>query len=217
MDLTQARFNMVEQQVRTWEVLDQEVLDAMMDVPRDRFVPEPYRLLAYSDIRIPLPCGQAMFAPKWEGRLLQALKPTRDCRALEIGTGSGYLAALLGRLCGDVVSVEIHAELSTQAARLLRVSAVNNVALETGDGIDGWPARGPYDLIAVTGSSPARRPQIEQQLAPGGRMFIVLGMPPVMEATLVSRLDEHTWTSESLFEVELEPLLGAEPRARFEF
>lgn len=217
MDLTQARFNMVEQQVRTWEVLDQAVLDAMMDVPRDRFVPEPYRLLAYSDIRIPLPCGQAMFAPKWEGRLLQALKPTRECRALEIGTGSGYLAALLGRLCGEVVSVEIHAELSAQAARRLRVAAADNVLLEVGDGIEGWPSRGPYDLVAVTASSPARRPALEQQLTEGGRMFIVCGVSPAMEATLVTRLDAHTWTSESLFELELEPLIGAETRPQFEF
>lgn len=217
MDLNQARFNMVEQQVRPWEVLDQAVLDAMMTIQRERFVPDAYKLLAFSDIRIPLGHGQAMFEPKWEGRLLQALAPQKHDRALEIGTGSGYLAALLGHLAQQVVSVDLFADFTTAAVRRLRLASIGNVRCETGDGINGWAAGGTYDVIAVTASSPARRPLIEQQLNPGGRLFIVVGTAPVMEALLITRNEDAGFTVESLFELELEPLIGAEPKPHFEF
>jgi protein-L-isoaspartate(D-aspartate) O-methyltransferase len=217
MDLNQARFNMVEQQVRPWEVLDQTVLDAMMTIPRERFVPDEYQLLAFSDIRIPLGHGQSMFAPKWEGRLLQALAPHAHERALEIGTGSGYLAALLGHLCKEVTSIDIHADFVTTAMRRLRLASITNVICETGDALEGWAAAGPYDLIAVTASSPHRRALIEQQLAPGGRLFMVVGTGPVMEATLVVRNADESFTAESLFELEVEPLIGAALKPRFVF
>lgn len=217
MDVNQARFNMVEQQVRPWEVLDQEVLDAMMKIPRERFVPEAYKLLAFSDTRIPLDHGQAMFAPREEGRLLQALAPQKHERALEIGTGSGYLAALLGHLAQDVLSVDLHADFVTAATRRLRLAGVTNVRCETGDALDGWAAAGPFDVIAVTASSPTRRPAIEQQLAPGGRLFIVVGTAPAMEALLITRQNEAHFTVESLFEIDLEPLIGAELKPHFEF
>ncbi len=217
MDLNQARFNMVEQQVRPWEVPDPSVLDAMMIVPREHFVPDEYRLLAFSDIRIPLGHGQSMFAPKWEGRLLQALAPRTHERALEIGTGSGYLAALLGHLCKEVISIDIHADFVTAATRRLRLTSISNVTCITGDGIEDRPSEGPYDLIAVTASSPLRRPLIEQQLAPGGRLFIVVGTGPVMDAMLVTRNLDDTFTASSLFELEVEPLIGAALKPRFEF
>lgn len=217
MDLNQARFNMVEQQVRPWEVLDQTVLDALLEVPRERFVPDAYKLLAFSDTRIPLGHAQAMFAPKWEGRLLQALAPRKHERALEIGTGSGFLAALLGRLAGEVLSVDLFADFTESATRRLRLAGIDNVHCETGDAVDGWTASGTFDVIAVTASSPDRRPAIERQLNPGGRLFIVVGVAPVMQALLISRDEDAGFTAEALFELELEPLIGAEPKPRFEF
>lgn len=217
MDLDQARFNMVEQQVRPWEVLDQTVLDAMMTIPRERFVPEAYRLLAFSDTRIPLDHGQAMFAPKWEGRLLQALAPNKHERALEIGTGSGYQAALLGHLCQTVTSIDVHSDFVTAAIRRLRLTSITNVTCETGNGLDGWDAGGTYDLIAVTASSPRRRPLIEQQLAPGGRLFMVIGGAPAMDAMLITRNADDSFTAQSLFELEVEPLIGAALKPRFVF
>ena len=216
MDLSQARFNMVEQQVRPWEVLDQLVLDAMLAVPREHFVPAAYRGLAYSDIRIPLGFGALMFAPRWEGRLLQALAPAKHERALEIGTGSGYLSALLARLCGEVVSVDIQPQLVDDAARKLRAAGVESVRCVAGDALEGWAVDAPFDLIAVTASSPVRRPAIEAQLAPGGRLFMVIGSAPAMEARLITREGDN-FIEESLFELELEPLKGAETPPRFQF
>lgn len=216
MDLSQARFNMVEQQVRPWEVLDQAVLDVMLDVPREHFVPAAYQRLAYSDIRIPLGFGASMFAPRWEGRLLQALAPTQHERALEIGTGSGYLTALLGRLCGTVISVDIQPQFVEDATRKLRSAGADNVRCVAGNALDGWASEAPFDLIAVTASSPARRPAIESQLAPGGRLFIVTGTGPAMEARLITREGDR-YLEESLFELELEPLRGAETAPCFQF
>jgi len=217
MDSSQARFNMVEQQVRPWEVLDQGVLDAMLALPREHFVPEAYRKLAYSDIRIPLGHGQAMFAPKWEGRLIQALAPTGTERVLEIGTGSGYLAALLASLAAEVVSLDVIGEFTQAATRRLRTLAIGNVTCLEGDGLAGLPQGAPFDLIAVTASSPVRLTTLEAQLAPGGRLFAVIGSGRVMEALLVSRQAEGGFTSESLFELELEPLRGAETPPTFRF
>ena len=217
MDIDQARFNMVEQQVRPWEVPDPAVLDAMMTIPRELFVPEEFKLLAFSDTRIPLGHGQAMLAPIWEGRLLQALVPKKSARALLIGTGSGYVSSLLGHLCREVVSVELQAEFVTAASRKLRLAGISNVTLEVGDGLEGWAARGPYDLIAVTGSLPSRRDSIEQQLTMGGRLFVVIGTGTVMEACVITRRDTSHFELESLFELELEPLQGAAIKPTFQF
>lgn len=217
MDFQQARFNMVEQQIRTWEVLDQAVLDALFEVPREHFVPEAYRQLAFSDIRIPLGMGQFMMYPRVEARMLQALNPGPRDRALEIGTGSGYVTALLAHFASSVVSVEIYAAFTDSAAKKLRAREVDNVALITADGIGGYPAQGPYDIIAITGSFARRQPGIEAQLAIGGRLFVVVGTGPAMEALLVTRTTEQAWTVESLFETELEPLVGAETPPQFAF
>lgn len=217
MNINQARFNMVEQQVRPWDVPDPAVLDAMMTIPRELFVPDEFKLLAFSDIRIPLGYSQTMLAPKWEGRLLQALAPKKTERVLQIGTGSGYLSALLGHLTHEVISVEIQSEFVTNANRKLRLAGITNVALEVGDGLDGWTVRGPYDLIAVTGSVPARRSVIESQLTLGGRLFIVIGTAPAMEACLITRRDTDQYEMESLFELELEPLRGAALKPTFQF
>ena len=217
MDSSQARFNMVEQQVRPWEVLDQGVLDAMLALPREHFVPETYRRLAYSDIRIPLGHGQAMFAPKWEGRLIQALAPTGSERVLEIGTGSGYLAALLASLAAEVISLDVIGEFTHSASRRLRALGLHNVSCVEADGLGALPHSGPFDLIAVTASSSTRLASLEGRLAPGGRLFAVVGTGRVMEAMLVTRQSDDTFAAESLFELELEPLRGAETPPTFRF
>ena len=217
MDFQQARFNMVEQQIRTWEVLDQDVLDALQAVPRDAFVPEDFRLLAYSDTRIPLGFGQFMMPPRVEARILQALKPNRQERALEIGTGSGYLTALLAHFARNVLSLEIHPELASSAQRRLRAQNHTNISVLAQDGLNGAADRGPFDVIAVTGALYRRSPTLEAQLAVGGRLFAVIGEGPAMEAVLITREADEVFTSETLFETELEPLLGAEPPPRFSF
>jgi protein-L-isoaspartate(D-aspartate) O-methyltransferase len=217
MDLEQARFNMVEQQIRTWEVLDPDVLNAVLELPREHFVPDAYRNLAFSDIRIPLGHGQSMMTPKVEARMLQALRPGPRDKALEIGTGSGYVTALLARFCASVVSVDLHADFTESAGRRLRALDISNVALLTMDGIGGYPAQAPYDVIAVTGSFPCRQPALEAQLAPGGRLFMVVGTGHVMEALLITRVNEQAFNVESLFETELEPLTGAEAPPQFAF
>lgn len=217
MDLETARFNMVEQQIRPWEVLDPDVLEACMSVRRELFVPEAYRRLAFSDTGIDIGHGQSMMAPKVEARALQSLAVRRSDRVLEIGSGSGYLAALLATLGAHVTSIEIFEDLSAMAKQNLQRAAITNVTLHVGDGLEGWSTAAPYDVIAVTGSLPVRRVSIEQQLSIGGRLFVVIGEPPVMEALLVTRVDKHTWSTESLFETELEPLVGAEPKPEFRF
>ena len=217
MDFQQARFNMVEQQIRTWEVLDQDVLDALQAVPRDAFVPEDFRLLAYSDTRIPLGFGQLMMPPRVEARIVQALKPNRQERALEIGTGSGYLAALLAHFARNVLSLEIHPELANSAQRRLRAQNRTNISVLAEDGLNGAADRGPFDVIAVTGALCRRSPTLEAQLAVGGRLFAVIGQGPAMEAMLITREAGEVFATETLFETELEPLLGAEPPPRFSF
>jgi protein-L-isoaspartate(D-aspartate) O-methyltransferase len=217
MDFNQARFNMVEQQIRTWEVLDQTVLDTVMAIPRERFVPESYRLLAFSDIRIPLGGGRAMMTPKLEARLVQSLNLKPTDRVLEIGTGSGYVTALLAHLSQQVTTLELDPELSASAAQKLRSAGLTNVETIVGDGLLGHAAGAPFDAIAVTGSVAARQPALEAQLAVGGRMFVVVGTGPSMEALLITRVSASDVAVESLFEVELEALVGAEARPRFEF
>ncbi len=217
MDIETARFNMVEQQIRPWEVLDANVLSACAKVPREHFVPEAYRQLAFSDTAIDIGHGQTMMQPKLEARLLQALDVQRTDRALEIGTGYGYLAALLATLAAHVTSIELFEDLSTRAKSNLRQMGISNVALHVGDALEGWSTAEPYDVIVVTGSSPQRRPLIEQQLSIKGRLFIVIGVAPVMEALLVTRLSKDSWATESLFETELAPLIGAETTPIFEF
>jgi protein-L-isoaspartate(D-aspartate) O-methyltransferase len=217
MDFQQARFNMVEQQIRPWDVLDQDVLDALQTIPRDAFVPDDFRLLAYSDTRIPLGCGQLMMNPKVEARLLQAVKPVATDRVLEIGTGSGYLTALLAHFARNVQSCEIHEELASVAQRKFRARGWSNINVIHQDGLHGMADRGPFDVIAVTGALMARSPELEGQLSPGGRMFVVTGQGHAMEAQIITRQQDGSFSAVALFETELEPLVGAEPPSRFAF
>jgi protein-L-isoaspartate(D-aspartate) O-methyltransferase len=211
-----ARRQMIEQQVRTWEVLDPRVLEALAAVPRERFVPEAWRGVAFADAEIPIGHGQCMLKPALEGRILQALAPGRGDSVLEIGTGSGFFAACLAQLAGDVLTVEIHADLAAAAARAIAAEGITRVRVETGDAFARRDAAR-YQAIAVTGSLPVYDPRFERALAVGGRLFVVVGSPPVMEARLVTRSSDDSWLSETLFETSIPPLFHAPASPRFQF
>lgn len=212
-----ARFNMIEQQIRTWEVLDPAVLQLLNDVPRENFVPAEYQGLAFADIETPLGHGQTMLSPKLEGRILQALNVQKTHTVLHVGTGSGYFAALLASLAKHVISVDIYADLSVQAAKKLAAQHIQNVTLEVADAISGLPAHKPYDLIVYTGSSPVEPAGVREQLKIGGAMFIVLGQAPVMQASLIHRVSETGFREEVLFETCIPELINAPQALQFEF
>lgn len=211
-----ARRQMIDQQVRTWEVLEPRVLETLAAVPRERFVPEAYRGVAFADTEIPIGHGQFMLSPRIEGRILQALAPARDERVLEIGTGSGFFAACLAEMAGSVESIEIHADLADSARRALSALGISRAQIETADAF-AYPIAGPYQVIAVTGSLPMHDARFERALAIGGRLFVVVGSPPVMEARLITRTGENAWLSEPLFETCIVPLLHAAQTPRFSF
>ena len=216
MKFEEARSQMLGQQIRAWEVLDDRVLDVLGRIPRERFVPELYAELAFADTAIPLDHGQSMLPPKLEGRLLQALQLGPLDRVLEIGTGSGFLTACLAALAESVVSVEIHADLSAQAATHLADQGIDNVELLTDDALT-VSFSGEFDAIAITGSLPELDDRWVEMLAPGGRLFAVIGRPPVMEALLVTRKPSGTSSREVLFETVVPPLENTPQRAPFVF
>ena len=212
-DTEQARYNMVEQQVRPWEVLDYRVLDVLRRVPREAYVPEPYRGCAYADIQIPLPHGQVMMEPRVEARLLQALDLQPNTSVLEIGTGTGYLSACIAGLAARITSVELFEDLRDLARSNLEAQGVRSIALETGDAAHGWDDGQRYDAIAVTASLPELHEGFHRSLAIGGRLFLIVGEFPIMEALLITRVADEQWTTESLFDTSQPALVGA-PRAR---
>ena len=215
-DYEQARFNMVEQQIRTWEVLDQRVLDLLFAVKREDFVPAAYKSLAFADLELPLPNGARMWTPKMEARVIQELTLKSNDRVLEIGTGSGYLTALLASDAGDVTSVEIDPDMAADArAKLLRLG-FSNVRAEVGDGARGF-GNDTYDVIVLTGSTPLVPERFFEQLAPGGRAFAVVGELPVMTARLVRSDAPGARVAIDLFETVVAPLRNALTPARFEF
>jgi len=214
-ELEQARFNMIEQQIRPWDVLDQRVLDTMKMIPREDFVPESYRSLAFADTNIPLGHNQVMMAPNVEGRLLQALAIQPEDTILEIGTGSGYLTACLARLGRHVTSIDIEPEFTAQAQARLAAQGISNVTLETADAAGGMERGKSFDVIAVTGSLPVLQQQFHDNLNTGGRLFVICGQLPIMEALLITRVDASSWTRESLFETTIPPLLHAEVAQSF--
>ena len=217
MNFEQARFNMVEQQIRPWEVLDQDVLDLLYTVPREDFVPPAHRALAFSDLEIPLGEGEAMWVPKIEARVLQELGVKKTERVLEVGTGSGYFAALLAHCAQQVTSVEINARLKSIGEQNLRAHGIDNVMVEQGDAAQEWSARAPYDVIVLTGSVPVLPEGIVAQLKPGGRLFAIVGDPPVMEARLITRAGEGATRTADLFETSFPPLKNAVQPKRFSF
>jgi len=217
MNLEQARSNMVEQQIRPWEVLDQDVLDLLYVVPREDFVPPEHRALAFSDLQIPLGDQQKMWEPKMEARVLQELQLNRTDAVLEVGTGSGYFSALLASQAAHVHSVDCIAEFVTDAGAKLAAHGFDNISLETGDGALGWPGQQPYDAIVMTGSLPMLPDALPKQLAPGGRLFVILGEAPVMKDTLITCLAPNSYRRTILFETVVKALQHAPQPERFEF
>jgi protein-L-isoaspartate(D-aspartate) O-methyltransferase len=221
MNLERARTNMVEQQIRTWEVLDQDVLDLLYAVPREDFVPQQYRNLAFTDMEIPLKAdadeGQRMWMPKLEARVLQELAPRRTDRVLEIGTGSGYLTALLAHRAARVTSIEIDPALAAIGRANIERHGVDNVTLEIGDGSRGCGQWGPYDVVVITGSVPELPGAILESLAPGGRAFAVVGDAPVMTARLITSSTLGAISTVALFETLLAPLANCSQPSRFRF
>ena len=217
MDSQFARYQMVSQQVRAWDVLDLRILNLLEALPREQFVPAAYRKLAFADTQIPLDHGQVMMAPKVEGRLLQALDPQAEESALEIGTGSGFVTACLAKLAGEVLSLDIFAEFTASAGRTLASLGIHNAQLETRDAtrLDGLTQR--FDVIAVTGSLPVYDKNYAERLNVGGRLFVIVGQQPVMEALLITRVAEDAWARESLFETVLPPLVNAVTPGGFQF
>ncbi len=217
MDIEQHRFNMVEQQIRPWDVLDQNVLDLLFKVRREEFVPAIYSGLAFVDMEIPLGHDETMWPPRLEARAVQSLQLKKTDKVLEIGTGSGYLTALLASMAAHVASVDIHADFVRDAAMRLKAHGFDNVTLEAGDASRGWEQHAPYDAIIVTGSLPVMPDSLLAQLAPGGRLFAITGDAPVMEAQLITCISHGVFRSESLFETCIKPLINATQPERFVF
>jgi protein-L-isoaspartate(D-aspartate) O-methyltransferase len=216
IDYAKARETMVEQQVRPWEVFEPRVLETLARLPRERFVAEAHRALAYSDLALPIGHGEAMMKPVLEGRVLQALSVTAGEDVLEIGAGSGYLSACFGSLARDVVALERHADLAQTARDRLDAQAIGNVRIDAVD-VFGWDSERRFDAICVGGAAAVVPSRFLQWLRPGGRMFVVRGTAPAMEAVLVRHADNAAGLQiESLFETELTYLIGAAPIPQFQ-
>mgnify|MGYP001819317975 CR=1 FL=1 len=217
MNFEQARFNMVEQQVRPWEVLDSRVLELLETTHREDFVPVRYRKMAFADFAVPLDHDQSMMKPVVEGRLLQSLELKEDETVLEIGTGSGFITACLAKMAKRVVSVDIHEQFTTEAEAKLKDKGIDNVELETGDAMSGWQPEQAHDVLVVTGSVDDVPDHFRGWVNPGGRMFVVCGDSPAMEAKLLTKLNATEWREESLFETDLPRLNNAGKAPDFEF
>ena len=217
MNFEKARFNMVEQQIRPWEVLDQDVLDLLMTVKREEFVPAAYRDLAFTEVEIPIGCGQVMLKPVIEGKVLQALRLGKADSVLEIGTGSGYFAALLAARTEWVRTIELEPELVKLASANLARNGVENVVVVQGDGIAGWAERAPYDVIVVSGGLPFVPQALLEQLKVGGRLFAFVGEAPVMKARLITCEAEGRFRTEDVFETVVPMLKNAPQREAFSF
>lgn len=216
IDIEKARFNMIEQQIRPWDVLDQRVLNVIATTPREHFVPPRYRNLAFADVAIPLGHNQVMMRPNVEGRMLQALGLQASDSILEMGTGSGYITACLAKLGGEVVSMDIFPEFIANARQQLEILAISNTRLYTADCCSSLGDQR-FDAIAITGSLPLLPDDWRRNLNVGGRLFVIVGELPVMEAVLITRSGEREWLQESLFDSELPPLIGANKPVVFEF
>jgi len=215
MNIEQVRDNMIKQQLRTWEVLDDPLLDLLKQIPREDFVPSTMRNLAFADMNIPLDDNQLMMNPKIEARMLQALAIQPNEEVLEVGTGSGYVTALLAKQAKKVYSIEIMPRLLKQAGEKLRAHNINNAELEEGDAAQGWDSQRSYNVIAITGSLPILPRTFLESMSIGGRLFAIIGDAPAMEATLITRLGDDDWSREILFETELPVLKNAQQPERF--
>ena len=221
MNIEQARFNMIEQQIRPWDVLDQDVLNLLMVVKREAFMPAAYKSLAFMDTEIPLPCGENMLAPKLEARILQEAAVKKHENVLEIGAGSGYMAALLAYKARHVTTVEIEPELKALAERNMADYGIGNASVVLGDGAQGWAGAGqnsaPYDVIVISGSLPLLPDAFLQQIKVGGRILAIIGEAPVMTAEIITRISDVACHTVKLFETSAKPLRNALPPSHFKF
>ena len=215
MNLDQARFYMVEQQIRPWDVLDPKILDLFMDIPRHLFVETGHEELAYSDIELPIGHEQRMMMPKVEGRLLQALDIDENDTVLEIGTGSGYLTALMASLGQSVTTVEIHSDI--QAIAKTRLTSYKNIDFQEGDGSEDWADGKEYDVIVLTGSVSEAPQTYKDKLSLGGRLALIAGHSPAMSAQVITRISDQEWECETLFETDVTALLNPKQKETFSF
>lgn len=217
MNIDQARFNMIEQQIRPWDVLDQEVLNLLMVVKREEFVPEAYRSLAFADTEIPLSPVASMFTPKLEARILQEVALKKHERVLEIGAGSGYMAALLAHKSPQVTTVEIDPALKKMAEQNLSRYGIPNVTVVEGNAARGWEDGNLYDVIVISGSLQVLPESFLQKLNVGGRLFAIIGKAPVMSGQLTTRVSDTAFTTVKLFETNVKPLVDALVPSPFKF
>ena len=217
MNIEQARFNMIEQQIRPWNVLDQDVLDLLVVVKREEFVPQAYKALAFVDTEIPLPDGEAMFTPKVEARILQEVQLKKHENVLEVGAGSGYMAALLAHRGRHVTTIEIQPELKAMAEANLARAGVTNVSVELGNGLEGHAAGAPFDVIVISGGLEALPEVFLKQVKVGGRIACIIGQAPVMSAQIVTRVSETAYDTVKVFETNVKQLSAAAHASRFTF
>ena len=217
MNIEKARFNMIEQQVKPWKVFDERLLGAMATIPREQFVPEDHRNLAYADIAVPLGHNQSMLAPREIARMIQALELTGDEKVLEIGCGSGYASALLSKLTRKVYSVDIIADFVKSTQKRLKKLAFNNVEIEEVDAADGWLAQAPYDVILITSLLSNLPESMKRSLSVNGRIAAILGSKDNQQATLCRLDDKGDWSYEALFPIKAAPMINAEQPNQFEF
>jgi protein-L-isoaspartate(D-aspartate) O-methyltransferase len=217
MNIEQARFNMIEQQIRPWNVLDQEVLDLLHVVKREAFVPAAYQNLAFADVEIPLPGGEVMLNPKIEARMLQELNLKKHENVLEIGAGSGYMAALMAHRARHVTTVEISPEIKALAEQNIAKAGIANVTVAEGNGALGWEQGGPFDVIVISGGVESIPEALLKQVKVGGRIAAIIGRSPAMTAVVVNRVSETGYDTVTLFETNVRPLSGAPSVSRFTF
>jgi protein-L-isoaspartate(D-aspartate) O-methyltransferase len=217
MNIEQARFNMIEQQIRPWNVLDTDILDLLHVVKREQFVPAAYQNLAFADVEIPLPGGEAMVTPKLEARILQEIGLKKHDSVLEIGAGSGYMAALMAHRAAKVTSVEVNAEIKELAEKNLAKAGIANVSVELGNGAKGWDKGAPYDVIVISGALEVLPEAFLAQVKVGGRIAAIVGQPPSMEFVIVTRTGEASWNTVKVFETNVKYLTGAPAVSHFQF
>ncbi|HXA47215.1 MAG TPA: protein-L-isoaspartate O-methyltransferase [Burkholderiaceae bacterium] len=217
MNIEEARINMIKQQIRPWGVLAPEVLDLLLVVRREDFVPDAYAHLAFSDTEIPLPCGENMLTPLTEARILKVADVKKHENVLEIGTGSGYMAALLADRARHVTTLEIEPTLKELAVRNLKAYGVTNVDVVLADGAQGWAAGGQFDVIVISGSLPVLPEAFLQQIKIGGRIMATIGEAPVMSAQVITRVSDSSFETSKLFETCIKPLRHAQTPSHFKF
>jgi protein-L-isoaspartate(D-aspartate) O-methyltransferase len=217
MNIEQARFNMIEQQIRPWNVLDTDILDLLHVVKREHFVPAAYQNLAFADAEIPLPGGEAMLNPKLEARILQEIGLKKHEAVLEIGTGSGYMAALMAHRAAKVTTVEVNPQIKELAEKNLAKNGISNVTVELGNGAMGWAKGAPYDVIVISGALEVLPEAFLQQVKVGGRIAAIVGEPPAMEFNIITRTGENAWNTVKVFETNVKYLSGAAVVSHFQF